>query len=91
MDTEAQKTDEQNNAQKPIEHIVDDMIGQVLIKIKQPGAHPEDVERVETLQADKKYVATRLGEILKDLELVSDKEIAQALNDQEKISKSKKK
>ncbi len=70
--------------------MVNDLLGQILIKIKQPELTEDDVERAEALKTDKKYVAKRLGEILTELGLVTEQEVESALKEQEKIRKSKK-
>lgn len=87
--TEPEEKNNEDN--QSTEKIVNDMLGQILIKIKQPELTPEDIERAESLKTDKKYVTKRLGEILTELGLVTEKEVESALKEQEKIRKSKKK
>jgi IMP dehydrogenase/GMP reductase len=81
---------EQDNDQENTDKLVDDLLGQILLKITQPKLSPEDVERAEALKTDKKYVAKRLGEILTELGLVTEQEVESALKEQEKLRKSKK-
>lgn len=86
-----ENADTEDTKEQNTEQIVNDLLGQILVRTKQPELTPEDIERAESLKSDKKYLNKRLGEILTEIGLVTEKDVDSALLEQEKIRKSKKK